>query len=76
MSLQEVKQTMTGTDGDARSLQSSVNGTKKKKTLSLPGDVHQHEEFRASTSVMVSSHDTMLNQRQDLGRGKRSRKPT
>ena len=76
MSLQELRQTITGTDGDERSLQSSVNGTKKKKTLSLPDDVHQHEEFRASRSVMVSSHDVMLNRQEDLGRGQRSRKPT
>ena len=76
MLLQEVRQTITGTDGDERSLQSSVSGTKKKKTLSLPGDVYQHEEFRASRSVMVSSHDVMLNQQEDLGRGQRSRKPT
>ena len=66
--LQEIQQTITETDGDARSLQSGVNGTKKKKTLSLPGDVHQHEEFRASISVMVSTHDVILNQQEDCGR--------
>ena len=54
MSLQKVRQTVTGTDGDARSLQSSVNGTKKNKTLSLPDGVHQHKEFRPSTSVIIS----------------------
>ena len=57
-------------------MQSSINGTKKKKALSLPGDMYQHEEFRASTSVMVSSHDVILNQQEDLGRGQRSKKPT
>ena len=76
MLLEEVEQTKTGTDCDARALQSSVNGAKKKKTLSLPGDVHQHEEFRASKSVMVSSHDVILTQKEDLGRGQRSRKLT
>ena len=76
MSLQEVRQTITGTDGDARSLQSSINGTKKKKTLSLPDDVHQHEEFRESRSMIVSSHDVILNQQEDLGRGQRLKKPT
>ena len=76
ISLQEVRQTITGTDGDARSLQSSINGTKKKKILNLPGVVHQHEEFRESRSVMVSSHDVILNQQEDLGRGQRLRKPT
>ena len=35
MSLQEVRHTITGTDGDARSLNSSINGTKKKNTSSL-----------------------------------------
>ena len=35
MSLQEVRHTITGTGGDARSLNSSINGTKKKNTLSL-----------------------------------------
>ena len=54
----------------------SMNGTKKKKTLSLPGDVHQNEEFRASRSVMVRSHDVILNQQEDRGRGQRPRKPT
>ena len=76
MSLQEVQQTITGTDGNTRSLQGRVNGAKKKKILSLPGDVPQHEEFRASRSVMVSSHDVVLNQQEDLGRGQRLRKPT
>ena len=76
ISLQEVRQTITGTDGDARSLQSSINGTKKKKILSLPGVVHQHEEFRESRSVMVSSHGVILNQQEDIGKGQRSRKPT
>ena len=75
MSLQEVRQTITGTDGDARSLQSSINGTKKKKTLSLPDDVHQHEEFRESRSMIVSSHDVILNQQEDLGRDQRLRQP-
>ena len=69
MLLQEVQQTITGTDGDARALQSSINDTKKKKKMSLPGDVHQHEEFRESRSMMVSSHDIILNQQEDLGRG-------
>ena len=69
MSLQEVQQTITGTDGDARSLRSSINGAKKKKTLSLPDDVHQHEEFRENRSMMVNSHDIILNQQEDLGRG-------
>ena len=69
MLLQEVQQTITGTDGDARSLQSSINDTKKKKKMSLPGGVHQHEEFRESRSMMVSSHDIILNQQEDLGRG-------
>ena len=55
-------ETKTGTDGDARALQSSVNRAKKKKTLRLPGDLHQHEKFRASRSVMISSHDVILNQ--------------
>ena len=73
MLLQEVRQTITGTDGDARSLQSSISGTKKKKTLSLPDDVHQHEEFRESRSMIVSSHDVILNQQEDLGRGQRLR---
>ena len=42
MLLPEVQQTtITGANGDARSLQGSINGTKKKKTLSLPDDVHQ-----------------------------------
>ena len=45
-------------------------GTKKKKKISLPGDVHQHEEFKASRSMMVSSHDVILNQQLDLGRGR------
>ena len=76
MLLQKVRHTRTGTDSDERSLQSSVNGTKKKKTLNLPGDVHPHEEFRASRSVIVSSHDVMLNRQKDLGRGQRSRKRT
>ena len=71
MLLQEVQHTITGTDDDERSLQSGVNGTKKKKTLSLPDDKHQHEEFRASRSVMLSSHDVMLNRQEDLGRGQR-----
>ena len=71
MLLKEVRQTLTGTDGDARSLQSSIIGTKKKKTLSLPDDVHQHEEFRESRSMIVSSHDVILNQQEDLGRGQR-----
>ena len=62
MLLQEVRQTIIGTDGDARSLQSSINGIKKKKTLSLPDNVNQHEEFRESRSMMVSSHDVILNQ--------------
>ena len=75
MSLQEVQQTITGTDVDARSLQSSINGIKKKKTLSLPYDVHQHEEFRESRSMIVSSHDVILNQQEDLGRGQRLRQP-
>ena len=39
---------ITGTDDDARSLHSSINGTKKNKSLSLAGDVHQHENFRES----------------------------
>ena len=52
------------------------NGTKKKKILNLPGVVHQHEEFRESRSVMVSSHDVILNQQEDVGKGQRSRKPT
>ena len=52
MLLQEVQQHINRTDCDARSLQRGVTGTKKKKTLSLPGDVQQHEEFRASRSVM------------------------
>ena len=76
MSLQEVRQTRTGTDGDVRSSQSSVSGTKKKKKLSLPDDVHQHEEFRESRSMIVSSHDVKLNQQEELGRGQRLRKPT
>ena len=75
MPLPEVRQTITGTDGDVRSLQSDVNGTKKKKTLSLPGGVHQHKKFKASRSMMVSSHDVILNQPGDSGRGQRSRKP-
>ena len=75
-SLQEVQQTVTGTGGDARSLQSSINGIKKKKTLNLPDDVHQYEEFRESRSMMVSSHDVILNQQEDLGRGKRLGKQT
>ena len=41
MLLQEVQQTKSGTDGDARLLQIGVKGTKKKKTLSLPGTQHQ-----------------------------------
>ena len=61
MSLQDVPHTVTGTDSNTRSLQSSINGTKKKKTLSLPDDVHQHEEFRESRSMMVSSLDVILN---------------
>ena len=68
-------QIITGTDGDARSLQ-SINGIKKKTTLSLPDDVQQYEQFRESRSVMVSSHDVILNQQEDLGRGQRLRKPT
>ena len=76
MLLKEVRQTITGTDCDARSLQSSISGTKKKKTLSLPDDVHQHEEFRESRSMIVSSHDVILNQQEDLGRGQRLKKPT
>ena len=76
MLLQEVRQTLTGTDGVARSLQSSINGTKKKKTLSLPSNVHQHEEFRESSSMMVSSHDVILNQQEYLGRDQRTRKRT
>ena len=76
MLLQEVRQTLTGTDGVARSLQSTINGTKKKKTLSLPSNVHQHEEFRESSSMMVSSHDVILNQQEYLGRDQRTRKPT
>ena len=75
ISLQEVRQTITGTDSDARSLQSSINGTKKKKILSLLGVVHQHEEVRESRSVMVSSHDVILNQQEDLGRDQRLRQP-
>ena len=69
-------QIITGTDGDARSLQSSINGIKKKTTLSLPDDVQQYEQFRESRSVMVSSHDVILNQQEDVGKGQRSRKPT
>ena len=69
-------QIITGTDGDARSLQSSINGIKNKTTLSLPDDVQQYEQFRESRSVMVSSHDVILNQQEDLGRGQRLRKPT
>ena len=69
-------QIITGTYGDARSLQSSINGIKKKTTLSLPNDVQQYELFRESRSVMVSSHDVILNQQEDLGRGQRLRKPT
>ena len=69
-------QIITGTDGDGRSLQSSINGIKKKTTLSLPDDVQQYEQFRESRSVMVSSHDVILNQQEDLGRGQRLRKPT
>ena len=76
MPLQEVQQTRTGTDGDAKSSQSIISGTKKKKKLSLPDDVHQHEEFRESRSMIVSSHDVKLNQQEDLGRGQRLRKPT
>ena len=76
MLLQEVQQTITGTDGDARSLQSSISGAKKKKTLTLLDDVHQHEEFRESRSMIVSSHDVILNQQEDLGRGQRLKKPT
>ena len=76
MLLKEVRQTITGTDCDARSLQSSISGTKKKKTLSLPDDVRQHEEFRESRSMIVSSHDVILNQQEDLGRGQRLKKPT
>ena len=68
-------QIITGTDGDARSLQ-SINGIKKKTTLSLPDDVQQYEQFRESRSVMVSSHDVILNQQEDVGKGQRSRKPT
>ena len=76
MLLQEVQQTITGTDGDARSLQSSISGAKKKKTLTLLDDVHQHEEFRESRSMIVSSHDVKLNQQEELGRDQRLRKPT
>ena len=75
MSVKEVWQTITGTDDDARSLQSSVSDTKKKKTSSLPRDVHQ-QEFRGSTSLIVGSYDAMLNQLGDLGSGQRSRKAT
>ena len=40
MSLQEVRYIKTGTGSNGKLLQCGVNGTKKKKTLSLPGDVH------------------------------------
>ena len=43
--------------------------------MSLPGDEHQHEEFRESRSMMVSSH-VILNQQEDLGRSQRSRELT
>ena len=76
MLLQEVQQTITGTDGDARSIQSSISGARKKKTLTLPDDVHQHEEFRESRSMIVSSHNVILNQKEHLSRGQRVRKPT
>ena len=46
MLLQEVPQTITVTDGDVRLLKCGINNIKKKKTLSLSSDVHQHEEFR------------------------------
>ena len=67
---------ITGTDDDARSLHSSINCTKKNKSLSLAGDVHQHENFRESRWMMVSSHDVILNQQEDLGRGQKLRKPS
>ena len=77
MSLQEVRQSDTGTDGDRRIFQhdnihqyGTVGNSKEKNHSSLPDERYQHGVFDSGESMKFNGKEA-----EQLGRGQRKKKP-
>ena len=82
MSLQEVRQSNSGTDGDRRLFQhenihpyGTDLSTKKKTHSSLLDERYQHGVFNTIQSMQLNK-DEVIKETEQLGIGQRKKKPT
>ena len=82
MSLQEVRQSNSGTDGDRRLFQhenihpyGTDLSTKKKTHSSLLDERYQHGVFNTIQSMQLNK-DEVIKETEQLGIGQREKKPT